>query len=166
MNSRLIQTVAFTGHRTYRNQASDALRQTIEELCSMGFNTFLCGMAVGFDMEAADALLQIREKNPSYQIQLIAVLPYCAQSEHYNTTQKAQYNRIIEAADSVVEISTSYRKECYMMRNNFLVENSSVVVAWYDGRGRSGTHHTISRAKSLHRRIINLYPQAQTEFEF
>lgn len=166
MNSRLTQTVAFTGHRTYRNGQAELLNQTIEELCRAGFDTFLCGMAVGFDMEAADALLRIREKRPSYRIQLIAVIPYHAQSERYNATQKAQYNRIIEAADSVVEISASYRKECYMMRNNFLVENSSVVVAWYDGKPRSGTHHTISRAKTLRRRIINLYPQPQTEFEF
>ncbi len=166
MNGNLLQTVAFTGHRTYRNEQEELLGQTIEELCQAGFNTFLCGMAVGFDLSAAEAVLRIREQHPEYMIHLIAVIPYRGQERQFSSESRARHSRIRTSADSVVEIFPSYCKECYMMRNNFLVENSSVVVAWYDGKPRSGTHHTISRAKSLRRRIINLYPQPQAEFVF
>ena len=48
-------SVAFTGHRTYRGAAADALRRTVGELYARGFRTFLSGMAVGFDLAAAEA---------------------------------------------------------------------------------------------------------------
>lgn len=33
-------SVAFTGHRTYRGAAADALRRTVGELYARGFRTF------------------------------------------------------------------------------------------------------------------------------
>ena len=47
-------TVAFTGHRTYCGEASAALAAAIRGLHAHGFRTFLCGMAVGFDLAAAE----------------------------------------------------------------------------------------------------------------
>ena len=55
-------SVAFTGHRTYRGAAADALRRTVGELYARGFRTFLSGMAVGFDLAAAEAVLELRER--------------------------------------------------------------------------------------------------------
>ena len=49
-------SVAFTGHRTYRGAAADALRRTVGELYALGFRTFMSGMAVGFDLAAAEAI--------------------------------------------------------------------------------------------------------------
>ena len=49
-------TVAFTGHRTYCGEAAAALAAAIRGLHAHGFRTFLCGMAVGFDLAAAEAL--------------------------------------------------------------------------------------------------------------
>ena len=54
-------SVAFTGHRTYRGAAADALRRTVGELYARGFRNFLSGMAVGFDLAAAEAVLELRE---------------------------------------------------------------------------------------------------------
>ena len=51
-------TVAFTGHRTYCGEASAALAAAIRGLHAHGFRTFLCGMAVGFDLAAAEAVLE------------------------------------------------------------------------------------------------------------
>ena len=56
-----LTTVAFTGHRTYNNEAAAALRATVGELYACGFRTFLCGMAVGFDLAAAEAVLACRD---------------------------------------------------------------------------------------------------------
>ena len=50
-------TVAFTGHRTYCGEAAAALAAAIRGLHAHGFRTFLCGMAVGFDLAAAEAVL-------------------------------------------------------------------------------------------------------------
>jgi hypothetical protein len=52
------------------------------------------------------------------------------------------------------------------MRNDYLVENSSVLVAWFDGQPRGGTAYTVRRARRKGVRIENLYPQSQMELEF
>ena len=71
MTEDRLTTVAFTGHRTYggqaaaalryRGAAADALRRTVGELYARGFRTFLCGMAMGFDLAAAEAVLACRD---------------------------------------------------------------------------------------------------------
>ena len=61
MTEDRLTTVAFTGHRTYGGQAATALRATVGELYARGFRTFLCGMAMGFDLAAAEAVLACRE---------------------------------------------------------------------------------------------------------
>ena len=38
-------SVAFTGHRTYRGVAADALRRTVGELYALGFRNFLSGIS-------------------------------------------------------------------------------------------------------------------------
>lgn len=58
-------TVAFTGHRTYCGEASAALAAAIRGLHAHGFRTFLCGMAVGFDLAAAEAVLELRDSLPA-----------------------------------------------------------------------------------------------------
>lgn len=61
MTEERLTTVAFTGHRTYGGQAAAALRATVGELYARGFRTFLCGMAMGFDLAAAEAVLACRD---------------------------------------------------------------------------------------------------------
>ena len=61
-------SVAFTGHRTYRGAAADALRRTVGELYARGFRNFLSGMAMGFDLAAAEAVLELRERAPGVRL--------------------------------------------------------------------------------------------------
>ena len=61
MTEDRLTTVAFTGHRTYGGQTATALRATVGELYARGFRTFLCGMAMGFDLAAAEAVLACRD---------------------------------------------------------------------------------------------------------
>ena len=65
MTEDRLTTVAFTGHRTYGGQAATALRATVGELYARGFRTFLCGMAMGFDLAAAEAVLACRDSQPA-----------------------------------------------------------------------------------------------------
>ena len=64
--------VAFTGHRTYRGEAREALSRTLEELYAREFRTFLSGMAAGFDLVAAEAVLELRERHP--EVRLVAAV--------------------------------------------------------------------------------------------
>lgn len=52
-------TAAFTGHRRYDGECDDALRAVVRELYGRGFRVFWSGMALGFDLAAAEAVLAL-----------------------------------------------------------------------------------------------------------
>ena len=79
-------TVAFTGHRTYCGEASAALAAAIRGLHAHGFRTFLCGMAVGFDLAAAEAVLELRERVPG--VRLVAAVPFRGQEMRFSPADR------------------------------------------------------------------------------
>lgn len=171
MEHRLLEydpsvTVAFTGHRTYRGEALRELDLTVEQLTREGYTDFLCGMALGFDMAAAESVMRMRTLLPGRTIRLTAVVPFRGQASHFGSAERSRYHRILESADRVICLAESYSPDCYMRRNDFLVDNSTVTVAWYDGAHVGGTHYTVQRARRRACRIINLRPSEQLEIAF
>ena len=124
-------SVAFTGHRTYRGAAADALRRTVGELYARGFRNFLSGMAVGFDLAAAEAVLELRERAPG--VRLVAAVPFRGQEMRFSPADRERFRRVLAEADSVEVLAPAYHRGCYAVRNDFLVYNARVLVAWYDG---------------------------------
>lgn len=86
-------SVAFTGHRTYRGAAADALRRTVGELYARGFRTFLSGMAVGFDLAAAEAVLELRERVPG--VRLVAAVPFRGQEMRFSPADRERFRRVL-----------------------------------------------------------------------
>lgn len=158
-------TAAFTGHRSYHGQAAGELDAAVAGLCDRGYRIFLCGMALGFDMAAAESVLRMRTLRPGDRIRLAAVVPFPGQAARYPAAERMRYDRIIAAADAVIGIAPQYVRHCYALRNDFLVDNASAIVAWYDGSA-GGTHYTVRRARRLHREILNLHRDPQAEFSF
>nr|MDE6778522.1 SLOG family protein [Alistipes sp.] len=156
---------AFTGHRNYHGQAAAQLDAAVDALCNRGFRIFLCGMALGFDMAAAESVLRMRTLRPDDRIRLVAVVPFPGQAARYPAAERERYERILAAADAVVDIAPQYVRHCYALRNDFLIDNASTVVVWYDGSA-GGTHYTVRRARRLRREIINLHCDPQAEFSF
>lgn len=193
-------TVAFSGHRTYCGDvvlrqfvgtdgaafrqavgasdsitAAEALHLVVEELYRRGFRTFLCGMAVGFDLAAAEAVLALRERvagtsrsigpHPprnaetwcAHAPQLIAVVPFSGQERRFSSADRARFDRVSALADHRVVLSPGYHAGCYAVRNNYLVDNASLLVAWYNG-SKGGTHYTVRRALRKGLKIRNLCP--------
>ena len=148
-------SVAFTGHRTYRGAAADALRRTVGELYARGFRNFLSGMAVGFDLAAAEAVLELRDSLPG--LRLVAVVPFGGQEARFSHADRARYRAAMASADDAVVLSPVYRAGCYAVRNNYLVDHASLLVAWYDG-SPGGTRHTVSRALRRGLEFVNLHP--------
>ena len=150
-------SVAFTGHRTYRGAAADALRRTVGELYARGFRNFLSGMAVGFDLAAAEAVLELRERAPG--VRLVAAVPFRGQEMRFSPADRERFRRVLAAADHSVTLSPSYHAGCYAVRNNYLVEHAALLVAWYDG-SPGGTHYTVRRALVRGLEFINLHPHS------
>lgn len=129
------------------------LRDTVRRLWHEGGRTFLSGMARGFDLAAAEAVLELRGECAGSR--LVAVVPYEGQAEEYSQEDRARYDRVLKAADEVVVLEREYSKGVFFRRNDYLVDNADRVVAWCV-RPKSGTGYTIKRARSQRKEVINL----------
>lgn len=149
--------VAFTGHQDYDDRAEVALRSTVRGLWGKGYRFFLCGMAAGFDLAAAEAVLSLRGECPG--VELVAVVPFSGQEKRFCDRDKARYVAVMNQADRVVILAETYSRGCYYRRNDYLVDHAGKVVSWY-GRRNSGTGYTVRRAVRQGLEVINLYELA------
>lgn len=148
----------FTGHRGIvegeKSILVTRLDDIIKKLIDQGIVFFGSGMAVGFDMLAAQAVLKARKCNPA--VKLIAVLPCSNQDERWNADDKKTYRKLLDAADKIVHVTNKpYSDGCMAARNKHLVSHSGVCVA-YMRHGRSGTAQTVRMAREHGLKIINL----------
>jgi uncharacterized phage-like protein YoqJ len=157
-------TVAFSGHRTYRGEVEEELCVLIGRLYDEGYRRFLCGMAWGFDLAAGEAVAELKRRK--MDVALVAVVPYDGFRGLFHGEDGEQYDRVVAVADEVVVVSECEPKLAFRMRNNFLVDNASVVVAWFNGMGRGGTAYTVKRARKRGVKVENLYPSSQLELAF
>ena len=73
-------------------------------------------------------------------------------------SEQEQYHSILRRADEVVYVSRAYHSDCMLKRNRYMVEHSSVLLAVYNGKWRSGTAATIRYAQKMGREIIVIDP--------
>ena len=90
-------------------------------------------------------------------ISLTAAIPFEGQAERYNIYDKRVYRRLLELADKVIVLSDCYYPRCFLDRDEFMVENASYLIAYYDGRGKGGTYYTVKKARARSIPIINVY---------
>lgn len=136
-------TMAVTGHRVIKENISEkTLTSILEGAISLGYDTFLVGMAVGFDMLCFKVLEKIRkEKN----IRIIACIPCENQEKKYSISQKIEYEKMIASADERIVLSKEYTPYCMLKRNRFMVDNCSYLLA-YLREEKGGTKYTVDYA--------------------
>lgn len=147
------KTCAVTGHRRLRSDFDEqALKKEFEKIIERGYEVFLSGMALGFDMKCVKALEELKEAYPF--IKIGAVIPCKDQGEFYKGEALEEYERMIADADYRIILEEEYTKDCMLRRNDFLIENSTLILAYYLGTKRGGTYYTINHAKKANREII------------
>lgn len=168
------KAVAFTGYRTAKilsnridtnllNVISTEVYLTISTLYRQGFRVFLTGMADGFDTIAAKAVLRLKKERQD--VKLIAVIPFRGQEDNYSAKDKHTYHQLLKQADNCVCLAESYTdNDQYLRRNDFLLENSSQLVCYYDGK-KGGTMYTYNRAEKAGKPIINIFSLLSSYFE-
>lgn len=137
------------------------LKTTVSSLIDDECLVFYTGMAIGFDIIAAETVLKFKENNDN--IKLIAVVPFKSQETSFDEEWKTRYYNIINRSDEVITLSEVYHAGCYQNRNKYMVDNSDYVVTWYDGK-QGGTRNTLSYAAKKKRFIININTEYLKEF--
>lgn len=155
----MCKSVAFTGHRNVPRYMEQKLRRRVSKevasLYEQGYRTFLCGMAVGFDMLAAEVVLSLKETLP--QIRLVAVVPYRGQSERWTPCEQRKYERLLAMADIVKVLSERYYNGCLLRRNDYMISHANRIVAYFDGKPKGGTFYTVRNATARGLTVLNLY---------
>lgn len=149
-----MKTCAFTGHRNLVGTDFDELllERVVLNLVKTGYDRFLCGMAVGFDMKAAQAVISLKK---DYEVKLVACLPCTNQSERFSARSKALYDEILKECDEVVVLDGEYRSGCMQKRDRYLVDNCDALVSFLR-KNSGGTYYTVNYAKMKNKKIIEL----------
>lgn len=161
-------TACFTGHRSQKlpwlfNEEDErckamivTLRSEIESAINNGYKTFLCGMSLGFDMICAETVLNLKEQYSD--IKLIGALPCYTQDKKWEDSDKQRYRSLLSRLDRVRCIYDKYiGAECMHERNKYMVNNSSLMIALFNGQ-RGGTKSTIEYAKKQGVKIVIINP--------
>lgn len=165
------KTCCFTGHRPEKiygggdinsihiRRVLSVLRTAIDEAVEEGYTTFITGMARGIDLWASRFVIELKAKNPD--IKLVCALPYRDHGKDFEFEDKWNHMLAMSVADMVVYVSETYSDDVMKKRNQYMVDNSSKVIAVI-GDYRSGTGQTLRYAqkKGLKTRVIDLNENA------
>ncbi|MGR5578158.1 SLOG family protein [Bacteroides thetaiotaomicron] len=153
------QSVAFTGHRNIEGNKRLELRVAVDnaliELHQSGYRNFINGMAMGFDLLAASAVIALKRRFSD--VKLIAVVPYRNQSEKFSDYEQKRYQYALQNADEVIVLREKYCNGCLLRRNDYMLAHASGLIAYYDGKPKGGTFYTIRKASESSMPIINLF---------
>ena len=157
-------TCCFTGHRKLPEEDIDAivgkLDHAIKLLAYAGYEYFICGGALGFDMLAEERVLHAAKTNP--KIKLVLALPCRNQTEKWGKEEGGiefvrKYHSIRGLASATYYIEDFYTSDCMRRRNYSMVERSSFCVAYYNGNFRSGAGQTFRMAEKEGLKIYNIF---------
>lgn len=159
-------TCCFTGHRPqslpwgFNEQderclkMKEQLKMEIINAIENGYTTFISGMALGFDMICAEMVLELKKTFP--HIKLIGAIPCKTQDKLWKEKDKQRYRSLLAQLDGIRCIYDDYiGHECMLERNHFMINNSSLVIALFNGRN-GGTKKTLDYAKIHGLKIIIL----------
>ena len=154
-DEQMQKTCCFTGYRRIPADEYETvklrLRETVIRAIKDGYCYFGTGGSWGFDMLAAQTVLELKKHYPN--IYLILVLPCKTQTKYWSDDNKKDYDLIMQAADKVVLTSEEYTRNCMFKRNRHLVDNSSLCIC-YLIKDTGGTAYTVRYARSKGKNVI------------
>ena len=151
-----LQTCCFTGHRPGKLQSPEEeirrwLEKQVDRAVKDGYRYFITGCAMGVDIWAGQAVLRKREEDPS--VRLIAATPWPGMADHWEKTWREQYRELIARADETVTVCEHYHRCVYKMRNIWMVDRSSRLIAYYNGFP-GGTGNTVRYAEKCGLEVV------------
>lgn len=136
----------------------------IDVVMDKGYIAMVNGLAEGTDLWAADYCLR---RKRFAKAKLIGVLPFLRHADFMTEENLDILRRVERYADGLVTtcdipemrygtIATPYTSpSLYQARNYYMVDNCSVVVAFFSGNSRSGTAQTIRYAQRQNKPIFS-----------
>jgi len=131
------------------------LSEAAEKIFLSGIRHFICGMARGSDMFFCEVVLCLREKHGGITVE--AAIPYEDHASGWREKDRDRHFYLTERCDYATYVSSEYKRSCMLRRNRYMVDNSAVLLAVYDGKP-GGTKYTIEYAMRRGLEIIEIVP--------
>lgn len=150
----------FSGHRPEKLNEPEAdikqwLSDQIDNAIIAGYTTFISGCAMGVDIWAGQIVLKKKEQHP--ELRLIAATPWPGFSNKWSIEWQIQYSNLLQEADWIVPISNHYHKGVFQKRNEWLVDHSARLIAYFNG-APGGTKNTIDYASRKGIKVVTNNP--------
>lgn len=143
-------TCCVTGHRDIPVEkipyVQDSLHQELVQAILHGYTHFISGFASGVDLIFAGIVAGLKSEHP---ITLEATIPYPGRMKSPDRT----FQRPLKECDIVKVHTKQYSKSCYMVRNRYMVDCSTLVIAVHDYRKSGGTAATMRYALQMKRNV-------------
>ena len=125
----------------------DRLYREVKKIILEGSNHFITGMAEGADIDFADFVIHFRD-DEEFDITLEAALPYPISQQKMIETYSDYRYAVFTQCDRKTIVSPHYFKGCMQKRNCYMVDQSDVILAIWNGKKQGGTWNTIRYARS------------------
>nr|WP_238333030.1 SLOG family protein [Brevibacillus laterosporus] len=182
------KTACFTGHRPDKlggydmknptmMKLKEKLIETIEAVIKQeGITHFISGGALGTDTLAFYCVHHLKSKYP--YIKNIMSVPFENQDKVWSVEQKKWYRKMFDLADEAINVDMikeyivkdtvtgDYHPAKLQKRNEYMVDNSKVIIAVFAG-GKGGTANCLWYArKSVDSRVVyRLHPNYDFELD-
>ena len=142
------KVVCFAGHRfDWQNIGiEERLKQTIIELIEKGYNVFYDGGKGYFDQLSASIVIELKKKDP--QIKIYKILTY-----YHHDNEKYGLSKNYDGS-ILPEIEEFHYKNKITKRNEWIVNNSDILVCHVYETFKSGAYNTVKYAKKTNKPII------------
>ena len=171
----MVKIIGATGHRpeglgSYsKDTGNKIIKLVINHLQNIEVDEVISGAAIGYDTYFTLAALSLK-------IPITLAIPFYNQPNKWNSFDKEIYSNIIKRAKAVIYVDelvgTKYNipslkvGEYYnvkmQLRNQYIVDNCTTLLALWNGETKGGTYNCIKYAQSQNKEIINLWDKYVT----
>ena len=150
------KTCCVTGHREIPADKMDyvtaELRKEISAAAADGYTRFISGFAEGVDLTFAAIVAELKAQGQPLVLE--AAIPYAGRLK----SKDSFFQKMLSVSDRQKVLCDRYSYDCCFVRNRYMVDESSRVIAVYDGRAGGGTSYTVRYANTQGRalRVIEL----------
>lgn len=123
---QILSTPDHSPDRNLLNVIRTELHLVIDDLCKEHKHIFLTAIKPGFDMLAAEVVLECAEKYKS--IELYVVIPYPGHELCYSDADRVRYKRIYEAATGHIFLNDGFKENAVEQQIEYVISASSEVV--------------------------------------
>ena len=149
--------IAITGHRDLSKRTVESAKWWVSQIAQKyPQSTIITGGALGTDMLVATLAIKAGLKSKVY-------LPFEFETHtaRWNYASKANLRWVLERSEVRVVGGSEYSTKLYFRRNERMVDDADLVIAFWDGREEGGTFGCMKYAEHCGKRVFDAFDREE-----